>query len=217
MQNCAPLSETPAEGRSTVCEQIRPMERRDGRSAAELHREGISTGFLTSLGPAFLRQLYRAVPSCPSGFGFVWEEPNGEVLGFITCAESTGRLYKEALLRRGVLMALPLVRFLIRPSVIRRIIQTLRYPAEVGSEMPPAEVLSIAVRSETRGKGVGKALMQAALKEFSRRHINQTKVAVWAGNELANGFYRRCGFALGLTRLHHGLEMNVYLRRCTSD
>ena len=36
-------------------------------------------------------------------------------------------------------------------------------------------------------------------------------VAVWAGNEVANVFYKRCGSELALQRKHHGLPMNVYI------
>jgi RimJ/RimL family protein N-acetyltransferase len=39
----------------------------------------------------------------------------------------------------------------------------------------------------------------------------QVKVAVWAGNEPANAFYRKCGFELAVQREHHGLPMNVYV------
>jgi len=189
---------------------VQPLTKRHARAVAKLHRAGIRTGFLSSLGPMFLRQLYAAIPSCPGGFGNVWQEPNGRVLGFIACAESTGKLYKQAMLRRGVLMSLALIRFLVRPSVIRKIWQTLRYPGEVGPELPAAEVLSIVVSPEARGKGVGKALMQAANEEFARRGIARFKVAVWTENAPANAFYRKCGFDLVATREHHGLGMNLY-------
>lgn len=189
---------------------IQPMAKSHARAAAELHRKGIDTGFLSSLGPGFLTQLYKALPACPAGFGYVWEDSAG-VLGFVCCAESTGRAYKQSLLRRGVQMALPILRFLIRPSVIRRMIHTLRYPSQVGDELPAAEVLSIAVSADARGKGVGKALMEAAFEEFRRRGISQVKVAVWAGNETANRFYERCGYHLAVQREHHGLPMNVYV------
>jgi ribosomal protein S18 acetylase RimI-like enzyme len=190
---------------------IKPMQKDHAPDVAELHRIGIDTGFLSSLGPMFLRQLYEAVPSCPSGFGYVWQEPDGRVLGFIACAESTGKLYKQSLLRRGVLIALPLLRFLVRPSVIRRMYHTWRYPSQVGDDLPVAEVLSIVVSSDASGKGVGKALMKAAFEEFRRRGIAGAKVAVGANNEVANGFYRSCGFELAVTREHHGLPMNVYV------
>lgn len=195
---------------------VRPMVKRDAAGVALLHKEGIHTGFLSNLGVRFLRQLYAAIPSCPSGFGLVWEGPAGRVLGFIACAESTGRVYKQAMLRRGLLMMLSIIRYLFRPSVIRRLMETWRYPAEVGPDLPPAEVLSIVVSQEMKGKGIGRALIETAAKEFSRRNIRRIKVAVGADNEGGNAFYRRCGFELALTREHHGRSMNVYVLDLTA-
>lgn len=192
---------------------VHPMEKRHARQVAELHRSGISAGFLSSLGPSFLRQLYAALPSCPAAFGYVWERQDGEVLGFVACARSTGAVYKQSLVRRGLWMALPLARFLLRPSVIRRMIQTLRYPCQTAGDLPPAEVLSIVVGGAAQGQGVGKALMAAAFEEFRRRGAPQVKVAVGADNEQANAFYRKCGFRLAVTREHHGLPMNIYVAR----
>ena len=83
--------------------------------------------------------------------------------------------------------------------------------AETAEDLPQAEVLSIAVSSQARGKGIGKVLMKTAMDEFVRRGIKQVKVAVWAGNEVANKFYQRCGFSLATTREHHGLPMNIYV------
>jgi ribosomal protein S18 acetylase RimI-like enzyme len=189
---------------------IQPLSPPYAADAARLHMLGINTGFLSSLGESFLRQLYIAVPACPSGFGFVSLDETGRVDGFIACAESTGTLYKQALLRRGLCMMLPLMRFCLRPAVIRRMWQTLGYPSQVSGDLPPAEVLSIAVDSSKRGGGVGKQLMHAALDEFARRGIDRVKVAVWAENLAANRFYERCGFAMAMQRTHHGLPMNIY-------
>lgn len=192
-------------------EHVKPLSRKHAVVAAELHRCGIDRGFLSSLGHSFLTQLYKAIPSCPAGFGYAWEEPSGKIQGFIACAENTGVVYKQSFLRRGVLMSLPIIRFLVRPSVVRRIIHTLRYPSQVSKTLPVAEVLSIAVSNDARGKGVGKALMRAAFDEFRRRGITHVKVAVGAANEVANTFYKRCGFRLAMTREHHGLPMNIYV------
>lgn len=191
--------------------RVQSLSKKHAAAAAELHREAIGTGFLSTLGRTFLKQLYKAIPACPSGFGYVWVEPDGRLLGFIACAESTGRLYRQALVRRGVMMAGPLLRFLLRPSVVKRMIQTLRYPSELGGDLPRAEVLSIVVSANARGKGVGRTLMAAAFQEFLRRGVTKAKVAVGASNEAANAFYRRCEFTLALKREHHGLPMNVYV------
>jgi len=202
---------TPSSSAPETMPPVVPLNSSHARAAAELHRTGIDRGFLSSLGMGFLTQLYKAIPACPAGFGYVWQEKEGEVLGFIACAESTGKVYKQSLRRRGVLMALPILRFLLRPSVIRRLIHTLRYPSQVGDALPAAEVLSIAVSASARGKGVGKALIQAGFNELARRGISEVKVAVWDQNETANRFYQRCGFTLAVTREHHGLGMNVYV------
>ena len=200
-----------------LSERIRQMTKRHARAVAGLHLTGIQSGFLTSLGPRFLRQLYAAIPSCPAGFGRVWQEPDGQVLGFIACTESTGRLYKQSFLRRGLLMALPLLRYMFRFSMLKRMWETLRYPSETTDDLPAAEVLSIVVSDETRGKGVGKALMKAAMEEFVSRGIKQVRVAVGADNEVANKFYLRCGFELAMTREHHGLNMNIYTSQTGAD
>jgi len=189
---------------------VRPMTADHARAAAELHRRYIRTGFLSKLGGGFLRHLYAAIASSPSGFGFVCEDDNGEVLGFVACAENTGKLYRQSLLRRGLFMAFAIIRYLVRPSCIKRMLETLRYPAEVGSDLPQAEVLSVSVARRARGRGIGKLLLKTALAEFARRGIDRAKVAVSADNSGARAFYKCCGFRLVLTREHHGLPMNVY-------
>ena len=189
---------------------VAAMLKRHAADAARLHAEGIDTGFLSSLGRGFLRQIYKALPACPVGFGYVCQEA-GRVIGFAASAESTGRLYKQALKRRFFPMLWALKWHVLSPAKVKRMWQTLRYPAEVGADLPGAELLSIAVDASGRGKGVGKALLAATAEEFKRRGIERFKIAVWAGNEAANAFYSRCGAELALQREHHGLPMNVYV------
>ena len=193
-------------------QQITPIAKRHAPAVATLHCENISTGFLSSLGKGFLKQVYSALPSCSAGFGYVCEQPDGRVLGFVACSESTGRVYKQSMIRRGLPMALAILpRFLRHPCIIKRIWETLRYPGSVADDLPRAEVLSIAVDDSARGQGVGKALLQRAFEEFSRRGLRRVKVAVGGDNEGANAFYQRCGFHLAVTRQHHGLPMNIYV------
>ena len=155
------------------------LTKRHAAAAADLHAGGIDTGFLSSLGRGFLKQIYQALPRCPAAFGYVFQE-NGRVLGFIACTESTGGLYKQALKRRLVPMLWALKWHVLSPRKVRRMWQTLRYPAEVGQELPSAELLSIAVSGDARGKGVGKALTAAAVEEFRRRGVDRFRVAVGA-------------------------------------
>ena len=60
-----------------------------------------------------------------------------------------------------------------------------------------AELVSLAVAPDQRGRGVGTALMDAVDAELERRGIPDLEVAVMVGNERAIAFYERRGLAVG--------------------
>ena len=65
----------------------------------------------------------------------------------------------------------------------------------VGAHM--AELVSLAVAPDQRGRGVGTALMDAVGAELELRGIADLEVAVMAGNERAIAFYERRGLRVG--------------------
>ena len=189
---------------------ILPMSREHAAQVAALHRDGIHTGFLSSLGSRFLAELYAAIPAAPCGFGYVAVR-NGRVLAFVACAERLGRLYKQALRKRGVRMAWAMVPRVFRPSVFQRVIETLFYPARMEEKFPSAEVLSIVAVPEARGSGLAGELMRRAFDEFRRRGIPSVKVQVFAGNAGAKRFYEKCGFVLAGQKQHHENLLDIYV------
>ena len=190
---------------------VEAMACRHAGEVAGLHAEGIFTGFISSLGPKFISQLYRGIAACPSAFCFVALEGN-RILGFIAAAESVGKLYKSVILRRGLLMLGPLLRFAFSPRTIRKIFQTLLYPSRTSKEYPSAEILSVVVAPDARRRGVGSKLMRAGLEEFSRRGIAKVKVAVAADNGPANRYYLKEGFEKAGVYDSHGVATNIYVR-----
>jgi ribosomal protein S18 acetylase RimI-like enzyme len=94
---------------------------------------------------------------------------------------------------------------------VKRIFETLFYPRRVPQDLPRAEVLSVAVDGECRGQGVGGMLMQACLERFRSLGIGHVKAAVGAENPGANSYYRKAGFELVITMMHHGKAMNQYV------
>jgi len=56
-----------------------------------------------------------------------------------------------------------------------------------------AELYSLSVAPERRGRGIGSGLLDAVDQELARRSIADLKVAVMAGNEDAVRLYRRRG------------------------
>lgn len=177
---------------------------------AALHQTGIHTGFLSSLGPRFLKQLYKAIPAASSGFVFVGVRGQ-DVLGFVACTELLGGLYKQALKKRGLAMGLALVPRAFRPSVFKRIIETLFYPSKIADDFPKAEVLSIVVDESMRGKKLASQLIARAVAEFRSRGIRKVKVLVWDQNLAAKRFYEKCGFLLAGHCPHHEEVLDVYV------
>jgi len=60
-----------------------------------------------------------------------------------------------------------------------------------------AELMSLSVAPEARGRGLGTALMDAVDAELDRRGVRDLEVSVLAGNERARRFYERRGMKLG--------------------
>lgn len=60
-----------------------------------------------------------------------------------------------------------------------------------------AELYSLSVASDERGRGIGSALFDAVERELAAREIRDLSVAVMAGNTAAIRFYERRGLRLG--------------------
>ena len=162
----------------------------DVGAAARLHAEQIRDGFLSTLGPRFLTLLYRRIVRWPGSFLMVVEE-QGEVVGQAAATEDVGRLYRQFLLRDGIVAGL-----VASPHLVRRwrsVLETLRYPSG-HDRLPPAELLAVAVHSEFRGLGIGRSLVTAANEELARRGVTDARVVVAAGNSPALALYRSAGF-----------------------
>jgi ribosomal protein S18 acetylase RimI-like enzyme len=161
---------------------------------AELHATRMTEGFLSELGPRFLRILYRRIVASPDAFVFVVEAPldgTKTVVGFAAGALDVGDLYRRFVLRDGVIAGIAAAPRLV--GSWRRVLETLRYPAGTG-ELPDAEILAVAVDPRVTGRGVGRLVVEAATGEFRRRGVATAKVVTGARNVAALALYTRCGF-----------------------
>jgi ribosomal protein S18 acetylase RimI-like enzyme len=174
----------------------------DADTAALLHAEQIGEGFLTFLGPAFLRRLYRRIARAPGSFLLIVED-GATTVGILAGSTDVAALYRAFLWHDGPTVALTCSGRLLRSW--RRVIETLRHGT--GSAGQGAELLAIAVDPATRGRGAGTLLVEAFFSEIRRRGQNTAHVVVAAGNESAVNLYRRAGFAVvDRFELHAGTE-----------
>ncbi|MEX2624522.1 MAG: GNAT family N-acetyltransferase [Acidimicrobiia bacterium] len=172
-------------------EVIRPANDSDRRIVADLHISGITTGFLSALGPSFLSVLYRALINDPDSAVFVADK-GGIVLGFVAGTSDTGAFYR----RFGRRYAIPAgVRILprLRPGMIRRVKETRSYGVGRHDDVA-AELLSMAVSPSARGRGLANRLGAELLNWAGTRGFGAMKVVVGASNEPAIRVYRKLGF-----------------------
>lgn len=203
----------PVRGSPDVC--IRRARPGDAAAMARLHRESLPTAFLPTLGDRFLRRLYGAMTRDADAVALVAEERD-RVVGFAAAVPSIATFYRRFVRRQGISSALVAAPHLARPSVVRRLIETARYPTRLDG-VPDAELLSIAVDPSCRSRGVGSALARAAARALAEQDVREFKVVVGAENDGANRFYEGLGFrSVGPVALHAGVPSNVWVTACPS-
>ena len=120
----------------------------DACAVAALHAGQIAEGFLTFLGPAFLRRLYRRVARTSESFLLVVED-GATTVGFLAGSTDVAALYRAFLWHDGPAVLVTCSGRLLRSW--RRVIETLRHGARGDGE--GAELLAIAVDPAARGRG----------------------------------------------------------------
>jgi ribosomal protein S18 acetylase RimI-like enzyme len=93
----------------------------------------------------------------------------------------------------------------------------LRYPASTTTELPDAEILAVAVDEAATGRGIGRALVDAAGLQFLSRGATSVKVVAGADNVAAVRLYEACGYRVVEQIEVHGGTRSVVLVRQAAD
>ena len=198
--------------------RVRPARESDLEALVHLHARAFPDFLLTLLGPAFLRELYRAFMTDAKGLALVALDANCDaVVGAVAGTTDPSTFFRGLLRRRAFAFtwaALPaLCRHPLR--VARRMLAALFYRGETPPQLPDAALLSsLAVEPSTQGQGVGARLVEAFCIQVSARGARYVYLTTdEAGNDRGNTFYARCGFSV-LTHLTRadGRLMNLYYR-----
>jgi ribosomal protein S18 acetylase RimI-like enzyme len=132
------------------------------------------------------------------------------VAGFVSGAVSPGTFYREFIRGHGVKVAPLLAPKALRPSVARRLLETLRHVTRADPE-PQPELLSIAVHAAYRREGMGSRLIDALEARLSSAGARRLFVVVGADNGPARTLYERHGFvAVEELELHRGARSVRY-------
>lgn len=181
------------------------------RQVAQLHLEGLNSGFLAKLGPGVLALMYEAIDRAPGSVLLV--ECEGErVVGFISGGLGMRPVYRQ-MLRRPFALALSLLPTLLHPSRIMQVLEVLRYGrhAETNTALPAAELLSIVVAPEARGRGVAERLYRRLLEHFGAEGIAAFRITVGGKLSRAHAFYKKMGAKpVAEIEVHAGERSVVY-------
>lgn len=181
---------------------IRRAEDRDIPFLARLHMDSINKGFLPRLGPSFMERLYAAMLERPDAVILVADGVSRPV-GFVAGAGDVGALYRHFVRHHGIAASIAALPRLLRPAIMRRAWETLRYDSEHTGVS--AELLAMAVAGEARRRGIASALGAAFLDAMHAQGDHHVKVVVSSDNESAIAAYRKMGFAEhGAMEVHAG-------------
>ena len=188
-----------------------PLGRQHAGAVAELHISGIPTGFISSLGPAFVTVLYEALADSPDSFGFV-ALMGGRVVGYNSITSNLTRLYRAILRRVGFKFAWLLARQMLSFQTLRRILETLLYPQRIRNlHLPDAEILAGVVLPEARGFQVANRLFDLAMEECRKRGIAEVKAAAADSLQRVNKIYQLSGLQIRARVVNHGIITNIYV------
>ncbi len=180
---------------------------------AALHIQCISTGFISSMGIDFVTSLYEAIVKSKSSFGVVAVR-NGKVLGFAAFTTNLNKLYKSVVWRKGLIFTLLLAGNVWSFKQVKKMFETLFYPARTKKmNLPSAELLSIAVGPEERGKGLAGKLIEKGFQHCRKTGIDKVKVLIGADNKAGNKMYLKFGFKLIGQIVNHGVLSNIYVAK----
>jgi ribosomal protein S18 acetylase RimI-like enzyme len=174
---------------------IRKMREYDVPNVVKVHLGGFRGFFLSFLGQPFLQELYKGAVIDHSGINFVAEK-EGVICGFVMGTTQPSGFYKALIKNRWWRFALSSVLpVLKRPTIIPRLFRALSMPEKVNKQDGCGTLMSIAVPPEMKGKGVGRALINAFLKEAAERGLRQVSLlSDRDNNDDVNAFYKGLGF-----------------------
>jgi len=171
---------------------FRLAQKKDTWQIVKIHQREIKKGFLSTLSNNFLTKIYSAIVGSKHSFCVIAEEDQ-EIKGFIAGATDLNDFYLYFLKRHFLS-----VFFFLSPSIfnfrkVKKVFEALFYPNKE-KELAVAELLTIAVKSQFRGKGIAGQMLERFISEMKNREVDIFKVVVGEVLLPAIKFYEKKGF-----------------------
>ncbi len=176
--------------------EVRPANENNLTEIVKVHKSAFPSFFLTELGNNFLKLYYKSVLNSDVGILLVCLNDD-KVIGFCAaCTKSNGFHYK-LIKKNPVGYIMEGIRLLfIRPKALKRLYNNLsKTNSDVIDNGDYAELMSIGVKKDIQGKGVGQALLFELEKSLKNICINRLSLTTdVSDNEKTLNFYKKSGF-----------------------
>jgi len=167
----------------------------DGCVLARIHSEALPNDFLPSLGRDFLERVYYPATMRSSHGAHLVARDGGEAVGFVTIAHATVAFTRDVLRgRTGALARYAIRRALQQPAHLRLSAEVLWSALTQPRDPIDGEIVVIAVDAGSRGRGIGKALVAAALEYLRAHGVFQCRTKTLASNASVIAMYEGLGW-----------------------
>jgi GNAT superfamily N-acetyltransferase len=170
---------------------IRRTEPRDVAAIAALHALLVPSSLWAELGQRVLGALDGSLVHDPRFVSFVYEMPGG-IGAFLAGSTDTAAMLRATARRSGLALAISALPA-IRPSLVRRLLETGRYPRLRGLD-GAGESLFCAVRPELRRRGIAAGLHEALERTLRAQGIDRLVVTTEESNRDAHEHLKALGF-----------------------
>lgn len=192
--------------------RFRPLEESDCKEAAAIRLNATEWGFLPVMGETFYCELLKATCKSKFGFGIICEDQDAKMAGFVCAATHIKKYQREIIIRRGMLLIFrALSRIFRQPQLISGLFQYLRYPQKMPCKDVNAEWLTMVIRKEFRGRGIGTNFTAALIEEYKKRGVKQFISTVPSNNEISCAIHKSFGFWFRGTFILNDNSMNIYV------
>lgn len=178
---------------------------------AHHHVQMHPTAFMPRLGEGFMRVLYKAFVTDEDAVAWIAEQ-DGSTIAFATGALSVDDFYRRFFKRHGIRAAVAAGHRLFRPSFLKRVVETARYPVNMKG-FPEPEFLTLGVLPGVRSRGLGGLLGNVILEELGDLGADAVRGTVASDNAPMLNMMTRSGWEpVGEFSVHDGLRSVVFVK-----
>jgi len=168
----------------------------DVNEIAALHCRSLDESFVNRLGPSFVSLLFGHIHG--SRFGHLLalrERASDHLLGHISAATNVRKLYLEFLFANSLAALRSFPSDWLSLSNATKLIDTVSYPFRRGVvRLPPAEILTVSIAPEWRGRGLLELLFRALEARFRDAQIATAKIVTAGDDVRLHGFLEHRGW-----------------------